>query len=185
MSESSRKDFVYAFIDSQNLNLGTSCNLKRDGKTYYYGWSLDFKKFYIYIKNKFRVSKAFLFLGYIHEYEHLYKYLRTCGYILVFKPTVKNRYGKPKGNIDAEIVLHATRLVYDEYSKAVFVSGDGDFYCLYKFLVAEKKPHAIIIPNKYTGSSLLNEFEEYKRFIYRDRDKLEKKDGRRRLLSRR
>ena len=36
---------VYAFIDSQNLNLGTSKDIYKNGKLIYKGWKLDFKKF--------------------------------------------------------------------------------------------------------------------------------------------
>ena len=44
---------VYAFIDSQNLNLGIRSQ----------GWELDFKKFRLYLKNKYHVEKAYLFIG--------------------------------------------------------------------------------------------------------------------------
>ena len=50
---------IYAFIDSQNLNLGTSKDLFKNKKLIYRGWKLDFKKFQIYLKNKFKASKAF------------------------------------------------------------------------------------------------------------------------------
>ena len=56
---------VYAFIDSQNLNLGV---LKQGGK-------LDFRKFRQYLKLKHAVSKAFLFIGYVEENKVLYDYL--------------------------------------------------------------------------------------------------------------
>lgn len=182
MSKYSKSANIYAFIDSQNLNLGTSKDMRRGKKVYYQGWNIDFSKFFVYLRNKYRIQKAFLFIGYIKNNEKLYKYLRECGYELVFKPTVKNIGGKTKGNIDAEIVLYASRLVYDEYDKAIFVSGDGDFYCLYDFLDEVGKLEAIIIPNKFSASSLLKKFERYKRFIYRDKRKLEKKDGRRRSI---
>ncbi len=35
---------TYAFIDSQNLNLGTSKDIIKKGKVIYKGWPLDFKK---------------------------------------------------------------------------------------------------------------------------------------------
>ena len=57
---------IYAFIDSQNLNLGI-----RDC-----GWKLDFGRFYIYLKDKYHVSKAFLFIGYVAGNEALYTYLQ-------------------------------------------------------------------------------------------------------------
>ncbi|MDD3474640.1 MAG: NYN domain-containing protein [Candidatus Dojkabacteria bacterium] len=176
---------IYAFIDSQNLNLGLNKDLFKNGKKVYEGWNLDFSRFYIYLQNKFRIDKAYLFIGYIKKYENLYQYLRECGYEIIFKPTIKDKTGKAKGNVDAEIVLYVSAILYRRFNKAVFVSGDGDFYCLYKFLEERNKLQAILIPNKYTGSSLLNKFEEYKYFIYRDRKKLEKINGRRRTLSRR
>ena len=46
---------TYAFIDSQNLNLGVKSS----------GWILDFKKFRNYLKTKYFVSKAFLFIGHV------------------------------------------------------------------------------------------------------------------------
>jgi len=46
---------IYAFIDSQNLNLGVRSQ----------GWVLDFKRFKKYLEDKYDVSKAFLFVGYV------------------------------------------------------------------------------------------------------------------------
>ena len=63
----------YAFIDSQNLNLGI-----RDQ-----GWQLDFARFRIYLKDKYKVKKAFLFIGYIKGHKKLYTYLTKTGYILI------------------------------------------------------------------------------------------------------
>ncbi len=140
---------VYAFIDSQNLNLGTQ-NL---------GWNLDFGKFYRYLKDKYKVEKAYLFIGHIAGNEKLYTYLQECGYILVFKPTLEfKKEGKvlTKGNVDAELVLHAMHTI-EEYSSAIIVSGDGDFYCLIEYLAAKNKLKKIIVPsNKY--SSLIRKF---------------------------
>jgi len=134
-----KKEVVYAFIDSQNLNLGTSKNLYRNKKLIYKGWRLDFKKFRKYLSDKFRVKKAFLFIGYIKQNERMYKKLKSYGYDLVFKPTVKDNQGKPKGNVDAELVLYSAAVEYKNYDKAVIVSGDGDFYCLHEFLMKKIK----------------------------------------------
>jgi len=58
-----RKDFNnYAFIDSQNLNLAIN-----DA-----GWKLDFARFRIYLKDKYKVKKAYLFVGYLSRNERLY-----------------------------------------------------------------------------------------------------------------
>lgn len=166
---------TYAFIDSQNLNLGTSRSVVRHGKVIYRGWKLDFKKFRKYLFDKFRVQKAFLFIGYIKQNEKMYKQLISYGYELVFKPTVRDNHGKAKGNIDAELVLHTAKIQYDKYDKAVIASGDGDFYCLHEFLIRNKKLLRIIIPNEKSESSLLKPFQKYKTFIIFEKNKLERK----------
>jgi len=166
---------IYAFIDSQNLNLGTSKDIRKNGKTVYEGWKLDFKKFRQYLFDKFRVDKVFLFIGYIKQNEKLYRALSSYGYKLVYKPTVKDGSGKPKGNVDAEIVLHSAVIEYPNYDKAIIISGDGDFYCLHEYLEKKRKLLAIIIPNRKSESSLLRQFQKYKVFLGRDRDKVEYK----------
>lgn len=160
---------VYAFIDSQNLNLGTKNDLKDDnGITYYHGWELDFKKFYFYIKSKLNVSKAYLFIGKIPKYQRLYNYLSSIGYILIFKPTITHvdNNGKPetKGNVDAELVLH-TMLEIENYDKAVIVAGDGDYACLLEHLDSIGKLLRVVIPNKLSYSQLLNPYQKYFLFV--------------------
>lgn len=167
---------VYSFIDSQNLNLGTNKDLfDKSGKKIYAGWKLDFQKFQKYLKDKFRVSKALLFIGYIAENKPLYDQLKAFGYELVFKPTTKDSSGKPKGNVDAELVLHAAAIEFPHYDQAVIVAGDGDYRCLHEFLLKHKKLRAIIIPNRKSESSLLKPFQPYKVFIEREKTKLEYK----------
>ncbi len=163
---------VYAFIDSQNLNLGTSKNIYKKRKLIYRGWQLDYAKFRRYLSDKFRVTKAFLFIGYIPTNRKLYDYLRGCGYALIFKPTIKDGHGKPKGNVDAELVLHSAAIEYSNYDHAVIVSGDGDFYCLHEYLLQNNKLLNIIIPNTKSQSSLLAKFHKLKTFIYFERNKL-------------
>lgn len=174
MAGKNRKQNVYAFIDSQNLNLGTSRDIYKNKKLIYKGWKLDFRKFRQYLWDKFRVKKAFLFLGYVKENEKLYQNLQNYGYTLIFKPTVKDQLGSPKGNVDAELVLHAAAVEFSKFDKAVIVSGDGDFHCLHKFLIERNKLQNIIIPNRKSESSLLKVFQGYKIFLIRDKDKVER-----------
>lgn len=144
---------VYAFIDSQNLNLGVQSQ----------GWKLDFGKFRQYLITKYKVDKTFLFIGYIQGNQTLYTYLQSVGYICVFKPTLELKEGKKevkvKGNVDAELVLHSM-IEYDNYDKAIIVSGDGDFHCLIEYLEGKGKLSKIITPNK-RYSSLLKRFSQY------------------------
>ena len=173
MTNKNKLPTIYAFIDSQNLNLGTSKNIYKNKKLIYRGWKLDFKKFRQYLTDKFKVKKAFLFIGYIPENKSLYEHLKAFGYELVFKPTVKDNHGKVKGNVDAELVLYSAAIEYKNYDNAVIVSGDGDFRCLQKFLIKNRKLLRIIIPNTKSESSLLKPFQKYKTFIINERHKLE------------
>src|SRR3972149_7187426 len=165
---------IYAFIDSQNLNLGTSKDITKRWKVIYKGWKLDFRKFRRYLSDKYRVSKALLFIGYIKQNESLYKKLKADGYDLIFKPTVKDNVGKPKGNVDADLVLHAAAVEFSKYDKAVIVSGGGDFYCLHEYLKKKQKLLRIIVPNSKSESSLLRSFQKYKTFIEFEKHKLER-----------
>lgn len=161
-----KNDIVYAFIDSQNLNLGVRS----------LGWELDFHKFRLYLKNKYYVKTAFLFIGYISTNTKLYNKLKAFGYEIVFKPTRRSRInGKilTKGNVDAELVLHCL-LQYQNYGKAIIVSGDGDFYCLIEYLDSMRKLKRIITPNsKYSG--LLRRYQKYIFPLSMVRSVLEKK----------
>ena len=153
----------YAFIDSQNINLG----VRR------LGWKLDFKKFRVYLADKYHVHKAFLFIGFIAEQQNLYRSLQEYGYVLVFKPILKTPEGKVKGNCDAELVLQAM-IEKDRYERAVVVTSDGDFACLVDYLNREGKLAAVFSPSSELCSSLLRKAgKEKMMFLQELRRKLE------------
>ncbi|MBL8158751.1 NYN domain-containing protein [bacterium] len=153
----------YAFIDSQNLNLAVQG----------LGWKIDWLRFRRYLKDKYKVEKAYLFIGFVEKHADLYKSLQEKGYILIFKPTLRYKDGTTKGNCDAELVLQAM-IDRDEYSKAVIVTGDGDFYCLVDYLVKQQKFEKLLIPNQAKYSALLKKFDSgYLAFVSDLRKKLE------------
>lgn len=160
----------YAFIDSQNLNLGTQKM----------GWKMDWKKFREWLKSEYNVEKAFMFIGYMPDFEKLYDQLHSQGFLVVLKPTLemfhtedtepakdnnkselKQDKEKPavKGNIDADLVLHVMKEL-NNYDKAIIVSGDGDFYTLVEYLDQHGKLLHLMTPN-WQYSSLLKPFEKY------------------------
>ncbi len=134
----------YAFIDSQNVNLGI-----KD-----LGWKLDWAKFRIYLREKYAVETAYMFIGFIEENQDLYLSLQKYGFVLIFKETLKNKDGCIKGNCDAELVLQAM-IDYEKYEKAVIVSGDGDFACLVRHLRKQGKLEKVLVPNRKRYSALL------------------------------
>lgn len=157
-----KKQGNYAFIDSQNLNLGIQK----------VGWKMDWRKFRIFLAEKYNVSRAYMFIGYMPENETLYEQMHSLGYSIVLKPTVEPQKDPNlpedqqddakrvvKGNIDADLVLFAMK-EQNNYDKAVIVSGDGDFYSLCEFLINKQKLLKIMAPN-WQYSTLLKEFENY------------------------
>lgn len=134
----------YAFIDAQNLNLGMKS----------LGWKLDYKRFRIYLKEKYAVQTAYMFLGFIPTNQRLYSSLQKAGYVLNFKPVVWDGDGNVKGNVDADIVLQAM-IDFNEFDKAVLISSDGDFYSLVRHLYDHNKLEVVISPYVDSCSVLL------------------------------
>lgn len=169
MRNEKNKPVIYAFIDSQNLNVGTKK----------FGWKMDWHKFRQFLADKYGVTKAYMFIGYVPEFENMYEQLHQTGYAVVLKPTydmTKPRPEEPapkepgdttepeekkpvKGNIDAELVLWAMK-DKEKYDKAIIVSGDGDFYCLIEYLDEQNKLLKVLAPNGHY-SGLFNRYEKY------------------------
>lgn len=191
---------IYAFIDSQNLNLGVQK----------FGWKLDWRKFRQFLEDEFGVTRAYLFIGYIPENEALYEQMHDVGFSIVLKPTYDmtrprpelaepikqehNKNVKPgeyseekkeekkpvKGNVDAELVLWTMKEI-SNYDKAIIVSGDGDFYSLVEYLESKKRLLHLLTPSAHY-SSLYNRYDNYivqldkyrKQLSYYDRRKSSK-----------
>lgn len=128
----------FAYIDAANLYEGVKAM----------GWKLDYGRFRVWLKEKYSISRAYLFIGLVPKYKELYTHLQEAGFTLVFKETVYDGDGKPKGNCDADLVLYATRDFYEQvFDKVVFVSSDGDYAGLIKFLLEKNKIRAIVSPS--------------------------------------
>jgi len=133
---------------------------------------MDFSRFRHYLERKYGITKAFLFIGYVYENRGLYVNLQKSGYILVFKPTLKLPSGKVKGNVDAELVLHAM-IEYENYDRALIITGDGDLYCLVDYLRKKAKLLKLMIPNKESFSSLFRQLMPHIVFMNNLRKRLE------------
>jgi uncharacterized LabA/DUF88 family protein len=129
----------YAFIDSQNLNLGTQRM----------GWKLDWRKFRQYLADKHNVTHAYMFIGYMSAKKEGDD-----------KDSKEKEKEKPliKGNVDAELVLYAMKEL-PNYDEAIIVSGDGDFFSLAEYLNEQGKLAHILTPN-WQYSSLLKVFDD-------------------------
>ena len=136
----------YAYIDGANLHKGTV----------ELGWMIDYGKFFTWMKDKYAVKVAYMFIGNVPKYASLYKKMKNAGFTLIFKDTTNDRYGQIKGNCDADLVLHATRDVFEkEYGNAIIVSSDGDFSGLVRFLQEKGKMEAVLSPSNRCSIFLL------------------------------
>ena len=138
-----REENNYAFIDSQNLYRGVSKM----------GWTIDYRKFRLWLKNKFNITKAIMFFGYVKKNENLYKHLESCGFEIYFRD-VEEDGGYMKGNVDIDIAMSVLDSV-EIFNKAFLVTSDGDFYTLVKRLHKNDKLGGIISPHEDTCSRFL------------------------------
>lgn len=147
-----------AFIDGQNLHLGTTQNK----------WKVNHNRLRIYLKDKYNVVEAYYFLGYISEEEqYLYNNLQKAGFIVLFKEHNSNLKAKKKGNVDTDIVFEIMKNLVDnkDFNKFLLVSGDGDYKKMVDYLIKKDKFKKILFPNREFASSLYkslgSEFFDY------------------------
>jgi len=136
----------FAYIDGANLHKGVKSS----------GWGLDYKRFRVWLKEKYGVKNAYIFIGLIPKYKDLYAYLQECGFILIFKEVIYDGDGKAKGNCDADLVLQAAIDVYEnKFGSAILISSDGDYASLVKFFMSRRKLMAVLSPHTKDKCSIL------------------------------
>lgn len=64
----------FAFIDGANLHKGV-----RE-----LGWSLDYRRFRVWLKEKYSIERAYIFIGLVPGNKDLYTFLQEAGFKLVF-----------------------------------------------------------------------------------------------------
>lgn len=136
-----------AFVDGQNLHLGTGEE----------GWRVDHTKLRTYLRDKYKVTEAYYFLGFVSEKEQdLYDNLQKAGFILSFREHSSALRGKKKGNVDCDIVFGIMKKLVDNepFDKAFIISGDGDYKKLVDYLIKKGKFGKMLFPNKEFASSL-------------------------------
>ena len=135
-----------AYIDGANLHKGVESS----------EWKLDYRKFRSWIRQKFDVTRAHLFIGLIPKHATLYTSLQNVGYELVFKEVVYDGNGNAKGNCDADLVLQCVRDYYEKgIATVVLVSSDGDYTPLVKFWLEKGVRCTIVSPAPIRKCSIL------------------------------
>ncbi|MCK5461351.1 NYN domain-containing protein [Candidatus Gracilibacteria bacterium] len=138
-----------AFIDGQNLYMGTlSSEIP---------WKIDFLRFRVYLREKYKVEKAYYYIGYMkEENQSLYEKLQEVGFVLVFRKHNAEMEGQKKGNVDSDIIFNVMKKLYkkENFDKIILVSGDGDYRMMVDFLIEENRFEKILFPCKKYASSL-------------------------------
>lgn len=160
-----------AYIDGQNLYMGTA---KSDPK-----WHIDLGRFRVYLREKYRVDRAYYYLGYVQDgqdYENLYESIQAAGFILVFREHNSAMVGKKKGNVDSDIIFSVMKRLYQAelFNEIVLVSGDGDYKMLVDFLIQEGRFAKILFPNRKYRSSLYKSLSSVN-FAYLDDKDIKRK----------
>ena len=163
----------FAYIDNQNVYMSTS----RASDP----WQIDMRRFRIYLREKYNVVTANLFMGAFNgRNQDMYSAFQQYGYILLFREHGAELKGKKKGNVDTDIVFEAMRDAHTnaQMDKVVLVSGDGDYMRLVDHLITIQKFEKILLPSHKNASSLYKSITA-KYFTYLDtpdmRNKLERK----------
>jgi len=154
----------YAFIDGQNLHLAIESPKNPNN------WQIDYAKFRTYLRDKYRVERAYYFFGYRQDkHANMYNMLQEYGYIVMFKQHFASMKSQKKGNIDADLVFHAmTKLIDepDEFNKIVIVSGDGDYKNLVDYLIGKDRFEKLLLPVFARASHLYKRDLDRKHYAY-------------------
>jgi uncharacterized LabA/DUF88 family protein len=140
-----------AFIDGQNLHMWTNSE----------NWQIDFDRFRIYLKYKFKIKRVYYFLWFLDENEQgLYTRLQESGFILVFREHNSNMKWKKKWNVDVDICFEMMKNACNNknFNKIILVSWDWDYIKVVKHLIDKNKFEKILFPN-YKYSSLYKQLE--------------------------
>jgi uncharacterized LabA/DUF88 family protein len=145
---------IHAYIDESNLFLSfKQINTK-----------ISYKKLFIFLKEKYKISDAFMFVGYIKKNDFVYSEMIQAGFKIIYKDILGDI--DLKGNCDCELVLQTMRDFYEyKYTEAIILSGDGDFACLVRFLNEKKALARVIAPRASRCSIFLKRTANHITFL--------------------
>jgi uncharacterized LabA/DUF88 family protein len=143
--ESDKPKINIAYIDAANLDKAMKS----------LGWKLDYNKFRVWLKEKYKIERAYIFIGMIKKNTGLYNYFQESGFSIVFKDVLFQN-GITKGNCDSDLLMKAASDFYEgELNKAILVASDGDYAPLVKMLKTRNAIDTILSPAVANKCSIL------------------------------
>jgi uncharacterized LabA/DUF88 family protein len=123
-------------------------------------WKVDCKKLIKYLKERYGMEEFYYYAGIDKGNEKqavFYKKLADFGYCLRLKEV--SLYHQDDGsvvrkaNCDVDLTFDAMRN-FTQIKKAIFLTGDGDFYPLMKYFLENKIEIAVISSGKRTSRKI-------------------------------
>ncbi len=126
------------YIDLANLTIETK---KKNEE-------IDFRKLYVWLKEKYKTESILIFTGFLEKYNNLYEENKEIGYEYIFKEAVFNKEeSKIKANCDVDISIHGTLdTIENQLLESILITSDGDFASLVKFWKERNVKVKIISP---------------------------------------
>ena len=143
-----RKAFYYAGVELNGFSYSI-LDLK----------PIDLNKLLLFQKRKIskNLSEAELLIVQKHlQRTKFYQKLEKFGYIMRLKPTKvywENDRPTKKANCDVDMTFDLMRYM-EQYSKAVILSGDGDFAVVIKYLLGKKRKIDILARSERTAKEI-------------------------------
>lgn len=122
---------TFAFIDASNLMYGSTRA----------GWKIDYEKLASYLRYRFNVSHLNYFAGVDKtntKQLRFYHVLEKLGFELYLVPLKTFKDGRKKADVDSRLTVEAIKNM-GKYNKAIFITGDGDYYWLFEYLLENRK----------------------------------------------
>lgn len=141
----------YAFIDASNLIYGV---------WKFEDWKVDCKKLIKYLKERYGIEEFYYYAGIDRGNDKqavFYKKLEEFGYFLRLKEV--SLYHQEDGSIvrkancDVDLTFDVMRN-FTKIDRAMFLTGDGDFYPLMKYFTECKIEIAVIASGKRTSRKI-------------------------------
>lgn len=133
----------WVFIDMQNVYKAV-CEQR---------WKIDWKLFRQFLSQEYKVEKAIVFVGYLKENTHLYKFLQKVGFEIKFREVEELPNGYiDGGNCDTDLAATALNFKHD-YDKAIIIADDGDYSQMLKMLKDQNKLKFVLSPHSVNRTS--------------------------------
>jgi len=135
------------YIDSQNIH---------QWLLQYHWWIIDWKKFYIYLNDKYKIDKVKIFFWYLKSQRGFYEKLKKIWYDVCFKETLILPNWGIKWKVDIDSAIFALKDFYENsLLEAFLVTWDWDFNSLVYLWIEKQIFWKIFVPWVNNSSVLL------------------------------